>query len=117
MRACRVDPYPAIGNAQAFAVGNAPIPKGINIGSLPLFEKNTSQGPRRKTQREKQNEFPRHRSTINFSPEDSDTVAIHLKVSGGRGHRCDWKWDEEHANAEEDICGCEPYPVRACIAS
>ena|SRR5580704_17885889 len=83
-----VDQNSAIGNALALAVGNAPITKDINDGPLPLSERTASECARRKIHSEKQNEFSRDRSTINFGYEDSDTIAIHLKVAGRRGPGC-----------------------------
>jgi hypothetical protein len=42
---------------------------------------------------------------MNFGQEDSDAIAIHLKVAGGRGHRCWYKqsWEEEQDKAEKDV--------------
>jgi len=42
---------------------------------------------------------------MNFGQEDSDTIAIHLKVASGRGHRYWYKqsWEEEQDKAEKDV--------------
>lgn len=102
----RVYPYSANGNAVGLAVGDAPITKDINVGPLSLSEMAASYHAGWKTHSGKQNEFSTGRSVMNFGQEDSDAIAIHLKVAGGRGHRCWCKqsWKEEQDKAEKDVC-------------
>jgi hypothetical protein len=87
----RVYPYFAIGDAVALAVGDAPITKDINVRPLSLSEITAAYRAGWKTHSGKQNEFSRGRRAMNFGQEDSDAIAIHLKVAGGRGHRCWYK--------------------------
>ncbi len=101
----RVYPYFAKSNAVALAVGDAPITKNINVGPLSLSEIAASYRTGWKTHPGKQHEFSRGRRAMNSGQEDSDAIAIHLKVGSGRGHRCWYKqsWDEEQDKAEKDV--------------
>lgn len=83
-----VYPYSAIADALALAVGDASVSKDVNVGPLTLSEITAPDCARRKTHSGKQNEFSRSRSAINFGQEDSESIAIHLKVASRCAHRC-----------------------------
>ncbi len=95
----RVDPYFAIGDAVALAVGDAPVTKDVNVGPLPLSEITASHRAGRKTHSGKQYEFSWCGRAIHFGQKDSDTIAIHLKVASGRGHR---RWNRKGRKEQQD---------------
>jgi len=84
-------------NALALVVGNAPVGKDIRVAPLTLPDISASYRARRKAHVGKQNESSWSRCAINFRQENTYTIAIHLELPGGCGHRC-WEeqsWEEE----------------------
>ena len=102
----RVDPHFANGNPVALAVGPAPISKDIDVGALSLSEIAAIHRAGWKIHSGKQNEFSPRRCGMNLGQEDSDTIAIHLKVAGsccyGRWCKRSWEEEQDRDEAEKD---------------
>ena len=100
-----VYPYSSLGDVLALAVGDAPVVIHINVGPIPLSKITASHRAGWKIYSRKQNEFSWGRHAINVGQEESDTIAVHLKVARGHSDRCWYKqsWEEEHDEAEKDV--------------